>query len=76
MPQFIIDFLPATRTKHHENRFPPVRKGDDEMAMNTQNHGSVTGGPVYSGGGHMNDSDGSERYYQAPQGRTTPSQNF
>lgn len=49
---FIIDFLPATRTRHHDNRFPPVRRGDDEMAMDTQAGGNMLGGPVYSNGGH------------------------
>jgi hypothetical protein len=51
---FIIDFLPATRTKHHSNRFPPVRREDDEMAMSTQAAGNMTGGPVYSNGGYRN----------------------
>jgi len=51
-PGFIIDFLPATRTKHKGDRFPPLRRDDDEMAMNTQEGGNMLGGPVYSGGGH------------------------
>jgi hypothetical protein len=50
--QFIIDFLPAVHTKHKEDRFlPPTHRSDDEMAINTQAQGSMTGGPVYSSGG-------------------------
>ncbi|KAK0265807.1 hypothetical protein LTR91_023301 [Friedmanniomyces endolithicus] len=49
---FIIDFIPAVHTKPQHKRFPPVRRDDDEMAMNTQAQGSVTGGPVYSSGGY------------------------
>lgn len=75
---FIIDFLPATRTKHRDNRFPPVRREDDEMAMNTQAAGNMTGGPVYSNGGYHNgvtDSYGSERPI-AQQGSVPASRNF
>jgi len=50
---FIIDFLPATRTRNKEDRFgPPIRADDDEMAMNTQAAGNNLGGPVYTAGGH------------------------
>ena len=50
---FIIDFLPATRTRNKEDRFgPPIRADDDEMAMNTQAAGNNMGGPVYTAGGH------------------------
>ena len=48
---FIIDFLPATRTRDPQNRFPRVRRGDDVEAVKTQQEGNMTGGPVYSGGG-------------------------
>lgn len=49
---FIIDFLPATHTRSPENRFPRVRRGDDVEAQKTQQQGNLTGGPVYSNGGH------------------------
>jgi len=49
---FIIDFLPATRTRHRDHRFPPVRKGVDEKAADTEAGGNMFGGPVYSSGGH------------------------
>lgn len=53
---FIIDFLPATRTRHKGNRYaPPLRKQDDEMAMRTQNEGNNLGGPVFSSGGEYPD---------------------
>ncbi|EME39637.1 hypothetical protein DOTSEDRAFT_56957 [Dothistroma septosporum NZE10] len=53
---FIIDFLPATRTKHKSDRFPlPLRKQDDEMAMNTEVGGNMMGGPVYTSGGQYPD---------------------
>ena len=53
---FIIDFLPATRTRNKQDRFgPPIRATDDEMAMNTQAHGNNLGGPVYTAGGQYND---------------------
>lgn len=73
---FIIDFLPATRTKDPQNRFPRVRRGDDVEAGRTQQIGNMTGGPVYSAGGRSGgaSSYGSqqpmteiERYYQPPQ---------
>lgn len=49
---FIIDFLPATRTKNKGDRYlPPVKRGDDEMAMNTEAGGNMMGGPVYTSGG-------------------------
>jgi len=48
---FIIDFLPAIHTRHKEDRFPPIRREDDEMAMRTQEGGNMMGGPVYSNGG-------------------------
>ncbi|GAB7359375.1 hypothetical protein MBLNU230_g6026t1 [Neophaeotheca triangularis] len=48
---FIIDFLPATRTKAKEHRYPPVRRGQDDMAMRTQHEGNMVGGPVYSAEG-------------------------
>ncbi|KAK6406794.1 hypothetical protein LTR81_018620 [Elasticomyces elasticus] len=84
---FIIDFIPAVHTKHPDNRFPPVRRADDEMAMNTQAQGSITGGPVYSSGGHgygnETDSYGSQQpmaesgLYNPPrQGVVAPSANF
>lgn len=83
---FIIDFLPATHTKHKEDRFPPVRRQDDEMAMNTQEQGNMTGGPVYSNGGYRHgdaDSYGSQqpmaetgRYQPPPQGTVPASRNF
>ncbi|KAF2168996.1 hypothetical protein M409DRAFT_21007 [Zasmidium cellare ATCC 36951] len=56
---FIIDFLPATRTRHVNDRFPaPLRKQDDEMGMTTQAQGNMMGGPVYSNGGHYPDEQG------------------
>lgn len=64
---FILDFLPATRTKRKENRFgPPMRKVDDSNPQRTEANGNMRGGPVYTSGGdaenqqHMN---GDERYY-------------
>ncbi|KAI5358963.1 hypothetical protein Slin15195_G114120 [Septoria linicola] len=49
---FIIDFLPATRTRHKSDRYlPPVKRTDDEMAMNTEANGNMMGGPVYTSGG-------------------------
>ena len=50
---FIIDFLPATKTRAPEDRFPKVRRGDDENALKTQEEGNMTNGPVYSNGGHL-----------------------
>jgi len=47
---FIIDFLPATKTKDPENRFPKIRRGDDEHDSETQEMGNMTNGPVYSNG--------------------------
>lgn len=67
MWSFIIDFLPATRTRHVDDRFPPVRKQDDEMAMSTQAGGNMMGGPVYSNGGH---------YPETGNGNVAPSRNF
>lgn len=55
MWSFIIDFLPATRTKHHENRFPPVKKSHDEKALETERNGNLFGGPVYTEGGRPGD---------------------
>lgn len=53
---FIIDFLPAVKTRHKHNRFPaPLRKQDDEMAMNTEAQGNMMGGPVYTSGGQTQD---------------------
>jgi len=81
---FVIDFLPAVRTRHIEDRFPPIRRNDDEMAMRTQAEGNMLGGPVYSRGGHNGHYGGGDdgsyhseepiveagRYYQ-PQQQTT-----
>lgn len=53
---FIIDFLPATRTRNQEDRFEiplHVRKQDDEMAMRTEAGGNQFGGPVYTNGGRV-----------------------
>ncbi|QIW97135.1 hypothetical protein AMS68_002653 [Peltaster fructicola] len=63
MLSFIIDFLPATRTRHMEDRFglPHMRGDDDEKAMQTQASGNMMGGPVYSNGGHYG-----ENGHQAP----------
>jgi hypothetical protein len=52
MWSYIIDFLPATRTRNREDRFPPVKKSHDEMAEDTERGGNLFGGPVYSSGGH------------------------
>lgn len=38
-----------------------MRRVDDEMAMNTQAQGNLTGGPVYSGGGGDGSSYGSQQ---------------
>lgn len=60
-------------------------RGDDEMAMNTQAAGNMTGGPVYSSGGFRGDADsyGSQqpiaqqgRYYPPAQGTIPQSRNF
>jgi len=51
---FIIDFLPATRTRNQEDRYElplHIRKQDDEMAMRTEAGGNQFGGPVYTNGG-------------------------
>ncbi|CAK1368242.1 hypothetical protein CB0940_11085 [Cercospora beticola] len=49
---FIIDFLPATRTRNKTDRYPaPVKRSDDEMAMDTEAGGNMLGGPVYTSGG-------------------------
>ena len=78
---FIIDFLPATHTRRPENRFPKVRRNNDEEAQKTQEMGNLTGGPVYSDGGHSG-GDSSYRsqqpmndgiYYEPP---SQPSRNF
>lgn len=85
---FIIDFLPAVKTKHPGHRFPPVRRGDDEMAMNTEAGGNVSGGPVYSNGGYgIGRGDASSygsqqpmaetgRYYPPAQTNVPASRNF
>lgn len=77
---FIIDFLPATRTRHKEDRFPlPVRKQDDEMGMARQAEGNMMGGPVYTNGGHYPDGQGpaeSGRFYTPPQENVPASRNF
>ncbi|KAK5112945.1 hypothetical protein LTR62_003767 [Meristemomyces frigidus] len=84
---FIIDFLPAIHTKNKADRFlPPHRAEDDEMAMNTQAAGNMTGGPVYSSGGYRNgevDSYGTQQpvaqggLYNPNQGDVVaPSRNF
>lgn len=49
---FTIDFLPAVRTRHQGDRFPPVKKSQDPMAEDTERGGNLFGGPVYSNGGH------------------------
>ncbi|KAM3414825.1 hypothetical protein BST61_g9970 [Cercospora zeina] len=49
---FIIDFLPATQTRNKNDRYPPpVKRTDDEMAMQTEADGNMLGGPVYTAGG-------------------------
>ncbi|KAF2725688.1 SFK1-like membrane protein [Polychaeton citri CBS 116435] len=83
---FVIDFLPATRTKHKDHRFPPIRKGNDPRATATEAGGNMLGGPVYTNGGRAADTDsyGStlpmtepNRYYQPPSQQHAPaSQNF
>lgn len=77
---FAIDFLPATQTKNKNDRYlPPVRRKDDEMAINTEAGGNQLGGPVYTSGG----SDGSvppsysaNGRHNAGQQNVAPSQNF
>lgn len=80
---FIIDFLPATRTRHAEDRFglPHVRADDDEMAMRTQADGNMMGGPVYTNGGHYaGGADSASHGSQVPmtdeRGYNQPSRNF
>ena len=63
---FVIDFLPALRTKRPEDRFPPVMRSHDEDAMKTQEEGNMVGGPVYTNGGHDQDTNGTSQ----------PSRNF
>ncbi|CAK3850212.1 SFK1-like membrane [Lecanosticta acicola] len=71
---FIIDFLPATRTRHKGDRYaPPLRKQDDEMAMGTQTEGNMMGGPVYSSGGTYPDQGVNGA---ADHGNTGASRNF
>jgi hypothetical protein len=65
---FIIDFLPATRTKRPENRFPVVKRNQDPEAGHTQAQGSMTRGPVYSSGGSQSS--------QQPMTEVGRSQNF
>jgi hypothetical protein len=69
---FIIDFLPATQTRRKEDRFPPVRRGDDPEAGRTQVIGSASGGPVYSNGGHS----GVASSYRSQQPMAQPARNF
>jgi hypothetical protein len=82
---FVIDFLPATRTRNKSDRFgPPLRAKDDEMAMQTQEGGNYMGGPVYTSGAYQNDAasygsaapmaESNGRLYQAP--GATPARNF
>jgi len=89
---FIIDFLPAVRTKHKADRFPPSTYrsgGEDEMAMNTQEQPNMLGGPAYINGGYgggygANDSSSHDSQrpmaetdrYYTPQGVQPPSRNF
>ncbi|KAK3718335.1 hypothetical protein LTR37_005148 [Vermiconidia calcicola] len=75
---FIIDFLPATKTRRPENRFPAIKKSRDPEAQRTQADGSMTGGPVYSNGGYSN---GANSFASQPMGETgrryePPSRNF
>ncbi|CZT18194.1 related to FK506 suppressor Sfk1 [Ramularia collo-cygni] len=77
---YIIDFLPATKTRSYEDRFvhphevPKIRAQDDEMAMQTQANGNMMGGPVYSGGGGQPDAADTYLNYR-PNGQE-PSRNF
>jgi len=68
---FIVDFLPALKTKAPEDRFPRVRRGDDEHALKTQEEGNMQGGPVYTNGGYQPEMTGPQ-YGQPAQ----PSRNF
>ncbi|KAF7195041.1 Protein SFK1 [Pseudocercospora fuligena] len=78
---FMIDFLPATQTKNKNDRYlPPVKRKDDEMAMNTEAHGNQLGGPVYTSGGYGSDAstavtNGTNGRHYAQQ-NVAPSQNF
>ncbi|OQO13077.1 hypothetical protein B0A48_02541 [Cryoendolithus antarcticus] len=86
---FIIDFLPATQTRHREDRFGlpgPLRAREEEgeMRMQEQEGGNNLGGPVYTGGAwNERGSQGSEvpMYGQAGYRGTAgevvpPSRNF
>ena len=75
---FIIDFLPATKTKPADNRFPVVKKNHDPEANMTQAQGNMTGGPVYSSGGQQGDHEsyGSQQPMAETSRYQTPSRNF
>ncbi len=73
---FIIDFLPATKTKHPDSRFPVIKKGQDPNAEMTEAAGNVSGGPVYSNGGHAEDANGYGNQSSMADSRQTPSRNF
>lgn len=49
---FIIDFLPARKTKRPGDRFPVIKKGHDPNPGMTEAGHNLTGGPVYSNGGN------------------------
>lgn len=76
---YIIDFLPATKTRAYEDRFPDphpkIRAQDDEMAINTQANGNMMGGPVYSSGGGHGSTQDTYLNYQ-PQQSQPASRNF
>lgn len=76
---YIIDFLPATKTRSYEDRFPDphpkIRAQDDEMAMNTQANGNMMGGPVYSSGGGQGSTQDTYLNYH-PQQNEAAGRNF
>jgi hypothetical protein len=77
---YIIDFLPAVKTRAYEDRYPDphpkIRAQDDEMAMNTQANGNMMGGPVYTNGGGQENAQDTYLNYQPPQQNQAPSRNF
>lgn len=46
---YILDFMPATRLWHRgkHGRYPPVKRGSEDMEMEADSYGNQVGGPVY-----------------------------
>lgn len=46
---YILDFMPATRLWHRgkHGRYPPIKRGSEDMEMEAESYGNQVGGPVY-----------------------------